>query len=96
MIVVTRLNETQFAVNPDLIERCYASPDTHLAMVGGTTYVVTETVDAVINLIINYRAQILALANDMGSDSGQRRLSLVPSPNEAKESPGSVPTRPGK
>ena len=35
MIVVTRLNDSQFAVNPDLIERIYANPDTTLVMVDG-------------------------------------------------------------
>ena len=56
MIVITRLNGTQFAINPDLIERCYASPDTHVTMVEGTTYIITETVDELIELIAAYRA----------------------------------------
>ena len=30
MIIVTRLDRTRFAVNPDLIERIHASPDTCL------------------------------------------------------------------
>ncbi|MFP5368044.1 MAG: flagellar FlbD family protein, partial [Actinomycetes bacterium] len=48
MIVVTRLNGAQFAVNPDLIERMYASPDTTLVMVDGAKYIVTEGLGAVI------------------------------------------------
>lgn len=78
MIVVTRLNGTDFGVNPDLIERCHSSPDTRLVMVDGTTYIVTQTMQEVIELIIQYRASILTLAfEDKPADFGQRQLSLV-------------------
>ena len=43
MIVLTRLNRSRFAVNPDLIERVQATPDTTITMVDGATFVVTET-----------------------------------------------------
>ena len=52
MIVVTRLNDSRFAVNPDLIERIHASPDTTLIMVDGAKYIVTESMDEVIDLIL--------------------------------------------
>ena len=56
MIVLTRLNRTRFAVNPDLIERVQATPDTTLIMVDGATFVVTETMDDVIARITRFRA----------------------------------------
>ncbi|WDF33770.1 flagellar FlbD family protein [Arthrobacter agilis] len=62
MIVVTRLNATQFAVNPDLIERIHESPDTTLVMVDGAKYIVTESLGEVIDLIAAYRARIISLA----------------------------------
>jgi flagellar protein FlbD len=63
MIVVTRLNDTQFAINPDLIERIHASPDTTLVMVDGSTYIVTESLADVIESIAGYRAHVIALAS---------------------------------
>jgi len=65
MIMVTRLNDSQFAVNPDLIARIHASPDTTLVMVDGVNYIVTETVDEIVEEIARYRARVIALAHDL-------------------------------
>ncbi|WP_159599273.1 flagellar FlbD family protein [Agromyces humi] len=65
MIVVTRLNGTTFAVNPDLIERVQEAPDTTLFMVDGSTYNVREHVADVIELIQGHRARVLAAAFQM-------------------------------
>ncbi|WP_136612019.1 flagellar FlbD family protein [Sinomonas albida] len=81
MIVVTRLNGSRFAVNPDLIERIQENPDTTLVMVEGTTYVVRESLAEVIGLIADYRALVLATARGLPAVEGQR-LSLVPRPPE--------------
>ncbi|WP_136050602.1 flagellar FlbD family protein [Microbacterium sp. K36] len=62
MIVLTRLNRSRFAVNPDLIERVQATPDTTIMMVDGATFVVTETMDDVIARITRFRAGVLATA----------------------------------
>ncbi|WP_104201347.1 flagellar FlbD family protein [Cryobacterium sp. Y29] len=64
MIVVTRLNESHFAINPDLIERIHANPDTTLVMVDGANFIVTESMDEVIEKIARYRAHVIALAYD--------------------------------
>lgn len=64
MIVVTRLNNTRFAVNPDLVERIHEAPDTTLVMVDGAKYVVTEPMAEVIEMIARYRARIVSLAYD--------------------------------
>jgi len=66
MIVVTRLNDSTFAVNPDLVERIHESPDTTLVMVDGAKYIVTETMAEVIDMIARYRARIVSLAYDDG------------------------------
>ncbi|MUK01420.1 hypothetical protein GM708_05460 [Vibrio cholerae] len=81
MIVVTRLNESQFAVNPDLVERIHENPDTTLVMVDGAKYIVTESLAEVIELITAYRARIISLARfvpvDPGDPAVQRPLGLV-------------------
>lgn len=80
MIVVTRLNDMQFAVNPDLIERMYASPDTTLVMVDGAKYIVTEPLALVIDKIAEWRARVLAMARDVPAvapEPGARPLSIV-------------------
>jgi flagellar protein FlbD len=62
MIVVTRLNTSRFAINPDLIERIQENPDTVLVMVNGAKYVVVESMDEVIGLIAHFRARVVSLA----------------------------------
>lgn len=100
MIVVTRLNESRFAVNPDLIERIHASPDTTLVMVDGAKYIVTETMEEVIEMIAGYRAYVLNLARDMpaGYQQGHPQLGLVPPAGGQDGGPGTagktVPLRP--
>ena len=80
MIVVTRLNNSQFAINPDLIERIHANPDTTLVMVDGAKYIVTESMDEVIDKIAHYRARVIALTHEIsqsGQSTGVRTLGLV-------------------
>jgi flagellar protein FlbD len=62
MIVVTRLNGSGFAVNPDLVERIQETPDTTLIMVDGAKYIVRESMADVIDLIAAYRARIVGMA----------------------------------
>ncbi|GAA1442074.1 flagellar FlbD family protein [Leifsonia poae] len=91
MIVVTRLNDTQFAVNPDLIERIHASPDTTLVMVDGAKFIVTESMGEVIEKIAAYRARVIALAHDLPASGprpvGTPQLGLVP-PAEGDDGEG--------
>ena len=84
MIRVTRLNGERFALNPDLIERVEGHPDTVAFLVDGTKYVVTETVDEVLQEIREYRAGILATSYEM--DRGEYR----PPSDEAADGGSSV------
>ena len=82
MIVVTRLNNSQFAINPDLIERIHANPDTTLVMVDGAKYIVTDSMTEVIDKIAHYRARVIALTHEIsqsGQPTGGRTLGLVSS-----------------
>lgn len=63
MIVATRPNHSQFAVNPDLIERIHANPDTTVVLVDGSTFTVTETMAELIERIAAYRARVIAIAH---------------------------------
>lgn len=59
MITCTRRNGTSFALNPDLIERIEATPDTVITLVSGTKYVVAETVEELVEEVRNFRAAVL-------------------------------------
>ena len=59
MIMLTRLNGAPFALNPDLIERAEATPDTVVFLVDGKHYVVSEGLDEVIARIRHARAAVL-------------------------------------
>lgn len=80
MIMVTRLNGPSFALNPDLIERVEATPDTVIHLVGGTNYVVTETVDEIIARVRESRAAVIALSHVLDQRAaGSPTLRVVPS-----------------
>jgi flagellar protein FlbD len=103
MIVVTRLNDTQFAVNPDLIERIHANPDTTLVMVDGAKYIVTESMSEIIERIAQYRARVVALAQTLSATNlpqpGWQLGLLTPTDpaDHANGEPGNtLPLRPRK
>ncbi len=63
MIMLSRLNGLPFALNPDLIERAEATPDTVLTLCDGSKLLVGESVEDVVSRVRAYRAQILSLAD---------------------------------
>jgi flagellar protein FlbD len=69
MIIVTRLHGASLAVNCDLIERVEATPDTVLTLVGGSRYVVRESVSEIVDEVRAFRASVVL------------HLYLVPSPD---------------
>jgi flagellar protein FlbD len=80
MITVTRLNGGEFALNPDLIERVEATPDTIIHLVGGSDYVVRESVDEIVARVRDARAAIIALSHLIESrTAGAPTLRVVPS-----------------
>lgn len=71
MIMLTRFpNGNRIAFNPDLIERAEENPDTVITLTDGTHYLVTETVEQIVQIVEHYRARILALAHHLASDPG--------------------------
>jgi len=63
MIMLTRLNRLPFALNPDLIERAEATPDTVLTLCDGSKLLIGETVEQLVQKVQVYRAQVLALVD---------------------------------
>ncbi len=64
MIRLTRLNKTSFVLNSDLIEYFESTPDTVVTLTNGKKHVVCESVDQVIEKVIQFRAGILKYANE--------------------------------
>lgn len=65
MLQLTRLGGPVFALNPDLIERAEATPDTVVTLVNGSRYVIRESLDELAELINEYRANIIAAAQTL-------------------------------
>ena len=63
MIMLSRLNGLPFALNPDLLERAEATPDTVLTLCDGSKLLVGETVEELVARVRDYRASILSLAD---------------------------------
>ena len=83
MISLTRLTGAQFALNPDLVERVDCTPDTVLTLVDGTKYLVAETLDEVVDAVLEFRARIIATAGafERGEGSALRRARLAAVPD---------------
>ena len=71
MIQLTRLNGPGFALNPDLIQRAEATPDTVVTLVDGTKYVVAESVEQLMERVLTHRASVVALAQHLAQDAGE-------------------------
>jgi flagellar protein FlbD len=65
MIILTRLNGEQFALNCDLVERVDAHPDTVLTLVDATKYIVAESLTEVVERVRDFRAGVLARSAEL-------------------------------
>ncbi|MCV2392781.1 flagellar FlbD family protein [Actinotalea sp. M2MS4P-6] len=77
MIVVTRLNGPRFAVNPDLLQRIESTPDTILTLIDGTKYIVAESLDEVTELVVEYRARVVATTMALTHEDDAREVAAV-------------------
>jgi len=64
MIKVTRLNGLEYYINPHQIESIELHPDTTLLMLSGKHVVVRETVEEIIDRIVEYRIRIGGFKNE--------------------------------
>jgi flagellar protein FlbD len=60
--MLTRLGGQSMAVNPDLIEKAEATPDTVITLVDGHKFVVAESVPDVVDRVRAWRASVAAEA----------------------------------
>jgi flagellar protein FlbD len=58
MIKLRRLNESQIVINTDLIEFIESTPDTVLTLTTGQKLIVADTIDEVIEKVIEFRKRI--------------------------------------
>ena len=59
MIMLTKLNGVTFAFNDELIETINANPDTTITMDNKNFYIVRESIDEVIEKIIEFRREYM-------------------------------------
>ncbi len=91
MLQLTRLNGPAFALNPDLIERAEATPDTVVTLVNGSKYVIRETLDELIELVHDYRVGLVAAAQAGGVGPAH---GYSPRPAQAVHSQAKAPQQP--
>jgi flagellar protein FlbD len=58
VIRLTRLDGSEFYVNSDLIQTVQSTPDTHIVLMNGPSYVVREPDREVVARIIEFRRSI--------------------------------------
>jgi flagellar protein FlbD len=69
----------QIVLNADLIERLEARPETIITLVDGTTYLVAESLQEVVNRVRIFKASVLVTCTGLESPSQQQvALRLVP------------------
>lgn len=73
MISLTRLSGSVFLLNADLIERVDCTPDTVITLVDGKKYVVADPLESVLDAVVAYRAEIVALGSLLDSGDEVRR-----------------------
>jgi len=62
MIRLTRLSGSEFVLNSDLIEKVDSTPDTLISLVDGKKYIVLESLEEIIDLVMTFRAGVIALS----------------------------------
>lgn len=78
MIRLTRLSGSQFVLNSDLIEKIDSTPDTVITLVDSKKYIVVETLDEVVGLVMSYRSEIISMSGRLPEQEPQRaHLSAV-------------------
>ena len=59
MIILTKINDVEIVINPDLIEIMQETPDTTITLTTGRKLIVKESVDDIIDKIKIYKKQLL-------------------------------------
>jgi flagellar protein FlbD len=68
MITLTRLSGSVFVLNSDLIERIDCTPDTVITLIDGKKYVVSESLEEIIEAVRDYRSEVVAFGSQLAED----------------------------
>jgi flagellar protein FlbD len=77
MITLTRLSGSVFILNSDLIERIDSTPDTVITLIDGKKYVVSESLDDIIDAVRDYRSQVVAFGTQLSDGPAHTRARAV-------------------
>ncbi len=92
MIVLTHFGTgNRIAVNVDLIEKVEETPDTVITLVNGTRYLVQETLDQIIDELVEVKARILRLSNCTPDPVDGKKLRLLRGTQTSDEADASAP-----
>lgn len=58
MIKLSRLNGDEFVLNCEMIETVEATPDTVISLINGKKYIVSETIDEIVEKVLKYKGKI--------------------------------------
>ena len=61
MITITKLNDKELVINCDLIEYIESNPDTTITMTTGRKIMAKESVEEIIQRIIDYKRNVFAV-----------------------------------
>ena len=64
MITITKLNDKSIVINSDLIEYIESNPDTTISMTTGRKFIAKESVDEMLEKIIEYKRHFLTKSKD--------------------------------
>ena len=64
VIDVTRINNTRFVLNCDLIQTVEETPDTVITLTTGTKYVVQESCEEIKKKVLEYKRSIISVLNE--------------------------------
>ncbi|KNY28374.1 flagellar FlbD family protein [Pseudobacteroides cellulosolvens] len=64
MIKLTRLNGSTFVLNCELIESVESTPDTVVTTTNGKKLVVAETIEQIVDKVVQYKGKILFVSRD--------------------------------
>jgi flagellar protein FlbD len=86
VLQLTRLGGPVFALNPDLIERAEATPDTVLTLVNGSRYVIRESLEELAALVRQYRADIIIASQQVVEPAAHHRsVRAQPAPTKSRD-----------
>ena len=77
VILVTRLNGSVFALNPDLIQRVDSTPDTVVTLVDGAKFIISEPLTEIVERVLAFRARVVATAHSLEETGSADVLELV-------------------